>query len=143
MTYEFLKDEDIKKAAELAYDALGEKNAEAALLKEKENKISAYFSAKEKGEFCGYCGIWNICGEGEVISVAVCKKFRRRGVATGLLRCAEDFLREKEAYLINLEVRESNLAAQSLYEKLGFIKVGERKGYYEGKETAVLMTKRL
>lgn len=143
MTYEFLKDTDIKFAAELAKKALGEENAEATLLKEKENKISAYFAAKDGDTFCGYCGIWNICGEAEVIGIAVDENYRRKGIAIGLLRHVEEYLKENNGYLINLEVREKNLAAQKLYEKLGFLKVGERKGYYDGKETAVLMTKRL
>ena len=50
-----------------------------------------------------------------------------------------------EAYLlrierITLEVRDSNTAAQSLYEKLGFVRVGRRKGYYsDNNEDAIIM----
>lgn len=143
MKYDFMKKEDIKEAALLAESALGEKNAEKTLEKEFENKISAYFAARENGVLCGYCGVWNICGEAEVIGIAVKEDFRRRGIAKALLSAAEEHLKKQGAYLLNLEVRKSNLAAQCLYEKLGFSTVGERKGYYEGKETAVLMTKRI
>ena len=45
---------------------------------------------------------------------------------------------------LNLEVRESNCNAISLYSKLGFEKVGLRKNYYKNpNENAVLMTKYL
>ena len=42
---------------------------------------------------------------------------------------------------INLEVRISNDAAQSLYKKMGFMEVGQRPNYYENRETAILMKK--
>ena len=46
--------------------------------------------------------------------------------------------------VITLEVRAGNEAAMALYEKLGFTKVGRRKGYYsKGREDAVLMDKKL
>ena len=45
---------------------------------------------------------------------------------------------------LNLEVRESNCKAISLYDKLNFEKVGLRKNYYKNPtENAVLMTKYL
>jgi ribosomal-protein-alanine N-acetyltransferase len=34
------------------------------------------------------------------------------------------------ARLVALELRRTNLAARSLYERLGFAVIGERKGYY-------------
>ena len=41
---------------------------------------------------------------------------------------------------INLEVRASNIKAQNLYKKFGFIEEGIRKKYYEdNKEDAILM----
>ena len=38
-----------------------------------------------------------------------------------------------------LEVRVSNAAAIALYEQLGFLQVGRRKGYYQDGEDAILM----
>ena len=44
---------------------------------------------------------------------------------------------------ISLEVRESNLAAISLYEKLGFKVEGKRKNFYrDPQEDGLIMTKR-
>jgi ribosomal-protein-alanine acetyltransferase len=72
-------------------------------------------------------------GEVEVLNIAVCPSFRRRGIATRLLRSI------RANHLI-LEVRESNLAARTLYEKLGFREIGRRDKYYDDpEETAIVM----
>jgi len=42
-----------------------------------------------------------------------------------------------------LEVRQSNVPAIRLYEHFGFVEYFVRKGYYEGKEDALLMEKAL
>ena len=46
-----------------------------------------------------------------------------------LMRCLDD-ARLASAALVHLEVRRSNLAAQALYQGLGFHFTGERPGYY-------------
>ena len=48
--------------------------------------------------------------------------------------------RRPAAEAVLLEVRASNLAAQALYARLGFERVGLRKRYYADGEDAVLMT---
>jgi len=73
--------------------------------------------------------------EREILNLAVALPFRRLGVASSLLkeelRTAADFF---------LEVRESNLAAQALYRRFGFIEVGRRARYYRfPTETAIVM----
>ena len=51
-------------------------------------------------------------------------------------------LTEKE--FVFLEVRPSNLAARSLYEKIGFTMLGLRRGYYRNpSEDAIVMGKSL
>jgi ribosomal-protein-alanine N-acetyltransferase len=63
-------------------------------------------------------------------NVAVRPAYRRLGLASSLLETA---LREGErcgAIEALLEVRISNLAAQSLYRKLGFRPSGQRRDYY-------------
>jgi ribosomal-protein-alanine N-acetyltransferase len=42
--------------------------------------------------------------------------------------------------VMTLEVRRSNEAAVSLYEKYGFTRVGVRSGYYDNREDALIMT---
>jgi ribosomal-protein-alanine N-acetyltransferase len=41
-----------------------------------------------------------------------------------------------------LEVRPSNAAAQQMYERYGFVRIGTRRGYYparDGREDAIVM----
>ncbi len=141
MIIEKMKKEHIEAIAEIERLEFGLLDAKKTLLKELENKIATYFVATEDAEVLGYIGIWNICGEGEVINTAVLKNKRRMGIATRLLDEAFSFCRENNIKTLHLEVREKNTPAICLYEKLGFIKDGERKNYYEGKETAILMSR--
>lgn len=141
MIIEKMEMKHIGAIAEIEKCEFGLSCAEKTLLKELENKIAAYFVATEENEVLGYIGIWNICGEGEVINTATRKNKRRMGVATRLLNEAFSFCREKGIKTLHLEVRETNIPAICLYKKLGFIKDGERKNYYDGKETAILMSR--
>lgn len=73
--------------------------------------------------------------EREILNLAVTLRYQRHGIATALLRHE---LRRRAVYF--LEVRESNLAAQALYRKLGFVQAGKRPGYYESPaEAAIVM----
>ena len=73
--------------------------------------------------------------EREILNVAVRRGYRRSGIATALLKRE---LRHPAVYF--LEVRASNLAAQQLYRKFGFVEVGRRPEYYEFPvETAIVM----
>jgi [ribosomal protein S18]-alanine N-acetyltransferase len=75
-------------------------------------------------------------GEHEILNLAVAPEFRRRRVASALLASLLKRLRG----VIFLEVRESNRAAQSLYNSLGFQIVTKRPQYYESPpEAAVVM----
>ena len=78
----------------------------------------------------GECQVFNVCSHPD---------WRRRGVAEALLRDAFATAWDFGAEAVFLEVRLSNLAACTLYEKMGFERVGRRKAYYpaaEGREDA-------
>ena len=73
--------------------------------------------------------------EREILNLAVSRPFRRMGIATALL---QDELRRPAIHF--LEVRQSNVAAQELYRKIGFVQVGSRPRYYEfPTESAIVM----
>jgi ribosomal-protein-alanine N-acetyltransferase len=76
-------------------------------------------------------------GENEILNLAVSPGFRRRGVASGLLRAILTTL--SGAFF--LEVRESNTAAVKLYHSLCFHEVGRRKGYYGDPPEAAIVLK--
>ncbi|MBQ2801775.1 MAG: ribosomal protein S18-alanine N-acetyltransferase [Lachnospiraceae bacterium] len=102
-----------------------------------------YLVAEEDGNIMGYCGMYRVFNEGEIVNVAVAEAYRRKQVASKLLE--QLFIHGNELQVDNffLEVRESNEAAIQLYKKLGFIEAGIRKNFYEKpRENAIFMWKR-
>ena len=101
--------------------------------------------AELQGRIAGFMVVREICpgngvepAEREILNVAVDSFSRRLGTATALL---ETELQSGATY--SLEVRESNVAAQTLYRKLGFQEIGRRKNYYrQPAETAIVMQKK-
>jgi ACS family hexuronate transporter-like MFS transporter len=75
--------------------------------------------------------------EFEILNVAVSARFRRKGIAGSLIRAQ---MKEKKGQWF-LEVRESNTAARSLYEKIGFHETGKRPRYYsDPPESGIVMS---
>ena len=91
----------------------------------------------------GYVCLMSLFEEAQITNIAVAPQQRGRGVARLLMDRAICIAREKGAENLVLEVRESNSAAIALYEGYGFVRYFVRKGYYEGKEDALLMEKPL
>ena len=110
---------------------------------ELENPIAFYFGAIAEGEVIGYCGYWWTFGEAQITNVAVAPEFRQKGIASSLMDEMINHCREMDVFSITLEVRVSNNAAISMYEKYGFERVGLRPKYYNNKEDALLMTKEI
>ena len=89
----------------------------------------------------GFVGVWLMVGEAHIVTVAVREQYRRMGIGERLLIASVELARDAEQEVVTLEVRASNDAAQLLYEKYGFAKVGLRKRYYtDDNEDAVIMT---
>ncbi len=66
----------------------------------------------------------------ELMTIAVDTKHQGRGVGEALLKaCFEDLMMTPARRMI-LEVAADNPSALRLYQKLGFSKLSERKGYY-------------
>lgn len=83
------------------------------------------------------------CGpdEWEIENVAVAGDQRRRGLASVLLRKLLQEAHQAGVSSLLLEVREGNIAARKLYDKLGFIEIGRRKNYYQGPPEDALLLK--
>ena len=101
-----------------------------------------YLTARVNGRLAGYCGLLQSLDEADITNVAVAEVFRNQGVASAMLneliRCGQ----ERGILNFTLEVRAKNAAALHLYEKLGFVSVGIRPGFYEKpREDAVIMWK--
>ena len=99
-------------------------------------------AAEEGGGLLGYVWARFVLDEGDIGNIAVAPGFRRRGAGAALLKALLEEAERRQAAVMQLEVRESNLAARRLYEKNGFETVGKRKKYYEKPaEDAILMSK--
>lgn len=89
----------------------------------------------------GFIGLWLMVGEAHIVTVAVRESYRRMGIGERLLLTAIEAANEFAQEVVTLEVRKSNEAAQLLYDKYGFQRVGLRVRYYtDNNEDAVIMT---
>jgi ribosomal-protein-alanine N-acetyltransferase len=77
--------------------------------------------------------------EWEIENIAITGPARRRGLGTRLLGELLDLARARGAEAVFLEVRESNRAAQALYEKCLFLESGRRRSYYKGPEEDAIL----
>jgi ribosomal-protein-alanine N-acetyltransferase len=89
----------------------------------------------------GFVGVWLMADEAHIVTIAVRESHRGRGIGELLLIAAIELAAIDDREVVTLEVRASNQAAQALYEKYGFKKVGVRHRYYsDNQEDAVIMT---
>ncbi|HFI0054444.1 TPA: ribosomal protein S18-alanine N-acetyltransferase [Streptococcus suis] len=94
-----------------------------------------YYLAYEGQELVGFLAVQTVLDEMEILQIAVRADFQRLGIASQLMAAVMDWEGD-----IFLEVRESNSAAQALYTRQHFTKIGKRKDYYRNPvEDAVLM----
>ncbi|MEM3407538.1 MAG: ribosomal protein S18-alanine N-acetyltransferase [Nitrososphaerota archaeon] len=80
---------------------------------------------------------------GTIVSIAVKKDYRRKGIGKKLLNSIIEYFKSRSVSLINLQVRIDNYEAISFYEKNGFKKVRILKNYYSDGCDAFLMEKKL
>ena len=109
-------------------------------LRELERLDACYLTAKSGSLLIGYGGVLVILDEAHIMTLAVRNDYRRQGIAMRILLELISRAEEMEAHFLTLEVRKSNQPAISLYEKLGFQIMGERKHYYiDNLENALIM----
>ena len=81
----------------------------------------------------GFAMVRAIMDEAELLLLAVAPTHRRTGVGGALLRSAEADCTDRGVRKFHLEVRAGNPAVR-LYTAHRFAQVGERRGYYRGRE---------
>lgn len=93
--------------------------------------------AVQDGEIVGYIG-WmffpagnGMAAEAEITRIAVSPAARRQGLGRALLgEMLAALAPDGEPLTVYLDVRESNCAAQALYESFGFVQQGRRPRFY-------------
>jgi ribosomal-protein-alanine N-acetyltransferase len=86
--------------------------------------------AEVRGKIVGYVLFWIVPGAVDIHNIAVHTAFRRHGIARFLLEQVIHEAGARSLPRVTLEVRQSNIPAQRLYESLGFVTTGVRRGYY-------------
>ena len=134
--------EHVSQIAELESVCFSAPWSEAAIQYELTNPLSLWLVAIDGDKVLGYVGSQSVMGEADMMNLAVSPEKRRCGIAkqlvSDLIRC----LQEESVHCLTLEVRVSNDSAISLYEQLGFQRVGIRPRYYSApKEDALILRK--
>lgn len=102
--------------------------------------LTAWLEEAGERRLVGYLIALVIPPEAEIANIAVAPDCRRMGIGAALLAEGMHQMEGEGCDSFFLEVRESNLAAQSLYERLGFVVTGRRRHYYQNPcEDALLM----
>lgn len=133
--------EDIPAIEEIEHAGFSLPWPENAFYTELDNQLARYLVLTEDGVVAAYGGMWMILGSSEITSISTAPWARRRGYGEKILRALMAVAYEElEITEMTLEVRVSNLSAQALYTKLGFVTEGKRDKYYEdNKEDALIM----
>lgn len=139
-----MQDEDIDEAL-LAEQSHNIHILSKNILKEDiKNKNYYYLVAKNnEKKIVGYIGISYVLDEADIISIVVHKDYTKNGIATLLLQEIFKFAKDNNIQKLMLEVRNSNIPAQKLYEKHGFKQITIRKNYYDNSEDALIYEKEL
>ena len=92
----------------------------------------------------GFCAFWRVAEQIHINNLAIRPELRRQGLGSRLLQEVIAEAARLGADRATLEVRRSNVAAQKLYERAGFVQAGVRRNYYTQpvEDALVLVLKR-
>jgi ribosomal-protein-alanine N-acetyltransferase len=105
------------------------------------NPASRCWVAELDGRVVGMLVAWLFVDEIHVATIATHPHYRRQGIARRILIHTLERAMQEGAQSSFLEVRETNVSAQDLYRRFGYVEVGRRKRYYkDNDEDAILMS---
>ena len=136
-----MREEDITEVARLEKEIFSDPWSENAVRESMEQSQTLLLSALKDGVLVGYLIVYYVLEDGEIARIAVESDFRRKGVASRLLKELAFICADNGVNKLLLDVRESNESAKAFYEKKGFVLDGVRKNYYTNPtENAILMS---
>lgn len=100
---------------------------------------SKFLVLKIQNEIIGYICCRTMVDEANIINFSIKKEFQNLGYGKKLLKYLLDIVEKENIKNVYLEVRESNIVAQKLYQKLGFKNFVIRKNFYPDNENAIIM----
>ena len=106
-----------------------------------ESPISVFYVlTAQSGRIVGYFGTWHVVDQLHLCTFAVDPDRQGQGLGGLLLNCVLRLAQRLECAVVQLEVRESNETARSLYRSRGFVEEAVRRNLYaQPKEDGVLM----
>ncbi|CBL44998.1 GCN5-related N-acetyltransferase [gamma proteobacterium HdN1] len=110
-----------------------------------ESETSCFLVATVGADIAGYAIFFMHRGTSlaRLYSIATAPSYQGRGIAKKLLEHGEEIATENGRIYMRLEVREDNVAAIRLYEKMGYRQFGEYEDYYEDHTDALRYEKRI
>ncbi|AOR22632.1 ribosomal protein S18-alanine N-acetyltransferase [Clostridium taeniosporum] len=131
---------DINEVLEISLLSFPISWSKESYIQELANPLANYIVAKLDNKVIGFVGTWIVMDEAHITNIAVHPDFRQKNVGSTLLDALIKLTKDVNCNAYTLEVRASNIPAQKLYKKYGFVEQGVRKNYYQdNKEDAVIM----
>lgn len=98
------------------------------------------FSPYSRQQLLGMGCFWSILEEAHITIVGVHPRYQGQGLGQALVYALLKTASDRNLERATLEVRASNQAAISLYQKFGFKTAGRRRGYYQdnGEDALIL-----
>lgn len=108
------------------------------------NPIAVFLAAQLNGQTIGFSFSW-IRPQGlHIMKLAVAPSYRKKRIASELMRKTFFIAQSRESEIAFLEVRKNNVPARLFYQHLGFKVWGTKKGYYtDTKEDALVLVAQL
>lgn len=139
------KPDDLAALVELETEVFGEGWSEGALRNflTAEADVVLLAEVGEPMAVLGYVCFLRLVDDVELLRLAVTPTARGRGIGRALVERGLDLHRPGGLVACHLEVRRDNATAIDFYQRLGFERVGARRGYYRDGCDAVLMSRAL
>lgn len=97
-------------------------------------------------EILGYSILSIAAGEAHVLNICIRRELQGQGLGHFLLEHLLSHARSAGAGWMLLEVRISNHSAIALYQRMGFVEIGMRRGYYparQQREDAIVLSRKI
>ena len=101
--------------------------------------LSIALASQAESVAIGIGCLWEIVDEAHITIVGIHPEYQGKGLGKVMLWALLTSARQRGLERATLEVRASNHAALSLYEKFGFREAGRRRRYYPDDEDAVIL----
>ncbi|NLB19847.1 MAG: ribosomal protein S18-alanine N-acetyltransferase [Clostridium sp.] len=138
-----LEPEHVHVVYDISKDAFPLPWSKEDLIREIINPMAINLVALIDHEVVGYLQCWFTPYDADLLNIAVKPEYKRQHIGKTLHLELIAMLQEKCVQNLFLEVRVSNLPAQSLYHNLGFITLTKREKYYINGEDAFIMNRQL